>query len=198
MFLLSQRGHMIAECPILKRKHQSDVPAPKGVGFAKTVTAVELEVKPDPSFEPFLMEGFISVNVNPTERVKIKILLDTSTTQSFVVAGVLPFTEQTFSGSNALVQGIEMGMVKVPLHDIHLQSELCSGFVQVGVRKCLPVRGVEFILGNDLAGGKVFPVLQVLDNPTLFEQSNEVAETHTEIFPICAVLRVQEQKQDDF
>ncbi len=31
--------------------------------------------------------------------------------------------------------------------------------VAIGVRECLPVKGVELILGNDLAGGRVFPVL---------------------------------------
>ncbi len=90
------------------------------------------------------------------------MLRDTGTTQSFVVACVLPFSEPTSCGSDVLVQGIEMGLVKVPLHQVHLHLKLCTGFVKVGVRECLPVKGVEFILGNDLAGGKVFPCWRFL------------------------------------
>jgi len=36
-----------------------------------------------------------------------------------------------------------------------MQSDLVSGPVSVGVRNSLPVKGVNFILGNDLAGDKV-------------------------------------------
>ncbi len=79
------------------------------------------------------MEGFISFMGKSTDQVKVKMLRDTGTTQSFVVAGVLPFSEQTFCGSNVLVQGIEMGLIKVPLHQMHVHSKLCTGFVKIGV-----------------------------------------------------------------
>lgn len=46
-----------------------------------------------------------------------------------------------------------MGYVEVPLHKVHLTSDLVIGEVVVGVRPSLPVPGVEVILGNDLAGG---------------------------------------------
>ena len=36
---------------------------------------------------------------------------------------------------------------------------------KVCVRPELPVKGVHFIIGNNLAGGKVRPVLEVLDTP---------------------------------
>lgn len=63
------------------------------------------------------MEGLISVTGKSTEQVKFKMLRDTGAIQSFIVAEVLPFSEQTFCGSNVLVQGIEMGLVKVLLSD---------------------------------------------------------------------------------
>lgn len=154
-FYCHKSGHLIADCLMLKRKQQGFTT--KSVGFVKTVDAEKFESdKPDCSYEPFLMEGFISVSGKPTEQVRVKMLRDTGTTQSFIVAGVLPFSEQTFCGSNILVQGIEMGIVKVPLHQVHLQSELCTGFVKVGVRGCLPVNGVEFILMIWLVG-RFFP-----------------------------------------
>ena len=52
-----------------------------------------------------------------------------------------------------LKQGAELRKFCVPLNNIHLKSEL--GLVVVGVRPSLPVHGVSFILGNDLAGGQV-------------------------------------------
>ncbi len=111
---------------MLKRKQQSSVT--KSVGFVKAVEVdnVERVGGLDPSYEPFLMKGLISFTGKSTDQVKVKMLRDTGTTQSFVVAGVLPFSEQTFCGSNVLVQGIEMGLIKVPLHQVHVHSKVCT------------------------------------------------------------------------
>ena len=50
---------------------------------------------------------------------------------------------------------------------MYLRSNLVSGVVIVGVRPTLPIQGIAFIMGNDLAGGKVnlHPELQVVDEP---------------------------------
>ena len=56
-------------------------------------------------------------------------------------------------GSSILVQGFERGYVSIPLHTVTLQSNIVTGPVIVGVCPSLPVEGVTFILGNDLAGG---------------------------------------------
>ncbi len=69
---------------------------------------------------------------------------------------VLPFSAVTYTGSDVLVRGIELGCVKLPLHTVCLTSDLVSGVVELGVRSELPVEGVSLVLGNDLAGGKVF------------------------------------------
>ncbi len=198
-FYCHKFGHLIADCSVLKRKQQSSVT--KSVGFVKAVEVDNTERggRLDPSYEPFLMEGLISFTGKSTDQVKVKMLRDTGTTQSFVVAGVLPFSEHTFCGSsNVLVQGIEMGLVKVPLHQVHVHSKLCTGFVKMAVRECLPVKGIEVILGNDLAGGRVFPVLEVFDNPVMSDQPDELTETYPEVFPACAVTRAQARKRDDF
>ncbi len=62
----------------------------------------------------------------------------------------------------------------------------------------MPVKGVELIIGNDLAGGSVFPVLEVFDNPVLSEQADELTEAYPEVFPACAVTRAQARKIDNF
>jgi len=68
-----------------------------------------------------------------------------------------------------------MHFVGVPLHAIHLDSDLVKGRVVVGVRSQFPIEGVSFILGNDLAGGKV------LVNP--------------EVCSVCAVTRAMSERQ---
>ncbi len=70
--------------------------------------------------------------------------------------------------------------------------------MKIGVRECLPVKGVELILGHDLAGGRVFPVLEVFDNPVLSEQADELTEAYPEVFPACAVTQAQARKRDNF
>ena len=58
-----------------------------------------------------------------------------------------------------------MGCVPVPLHNVHVTSELVSGVFRVGIQPELPVKGIDFLLGNDIAGGMVLLVLEVLDSP---------------------------------
>ena len=71
--------------------------------------------------------------------VPIRLLRDTGATQSLMVQNVLPFTDQSSEGASVLVQGFELGIVKVPLHRVFLKSNLVSGFVTVGVRPTLPI-----------------------------------------------------------
>lgn len=49
-----------------------------------------------------------------------------------------------------------LGCFEVPLHNVFMKSKLVTGKVQIGVCSRLPVDGVDLILGNDLAGHKVF------------------------------------------
>ena len=53
-----------------------------------------------------------------------------------------------------LLQGIELSKLNVPLHRVHLKSNLITRPVVVGVIPSLAVRKVDLILGNNLAGEK--------------------------------------------
>lgn len=195
-FYCHQVGHLIADCVVLKRKQPNSVP--KSAGFVKLVDSVKVEGsdKPESSYAPFLLEGLISVTGKSDEQIRVKMLRDTGAMQSFISADVLPFSDQTSCGSNVLIQGIEMGLVQVPLHQVHLESELCTGFVKVAVRARLPVSGVQFILGNDLAGGKVMPLLEVFDNSGVSDQPDELARFYPETFSACVVTRSQAKELD--
>ncbi len=65
------------------------------------------------------------------------------------------------------------------------------------MREHLPVCEVKCILGNDVAGGKVIPFLEVCDKPDLFDQLDEMSEKFSETFPICAITRAQARKLAD-
>lgn len=82
-----------------------------------------------------------------------------------MLSTVLSLSNESYTGANVLLRGVELGCIKVPLHTVCLKSDLVSGCVQVGVRSQLPVEGVDLILGNDLVGGKVFSQPVVVDTP---------------------------------
>lgn len=86
-----------------------------------------------------------------------------------------------------------MGTVSVPLHWIHLSSDLITGRVRVGVMSDLPVKGVDLLLGNDLVGGRVIPMMEVLDTP----DPCFIPNTDTQIYPTCVLTRAQARRTGD-
>lgn len=64
------------------------------------------------------------------------------------------------------------------------------------MRPQLPIEGVSFILGNDLAGGKVFPPPEVVDDPISFTLADESAAT-LDVFPACAITCAQARKMGE-
>lgn len=119
----------------------------------------------------------------------MKILRDTGATQSLMASHVLPLSKQTTADASVLIQGVGMDVLRVPLHQIHLQSDLISGPVVVGVRPSLPVKGVSLILSNDLAGGKVHPDLQVVSDTEQVLCSPSAVDRSSDTFPGCVVTR---------
>ena len=51
---------------------------------------------------------------------KVKILRDTGATQSLMLDSVLPLTENSFTGANVLISGVEMGVLEFPLHEVNI------------------------------------------------------------------------------
>uniref|UniRef100_A0AAV2K407 Uncharacterized protein n=1 Tax=Knipowitschia caucasica TaxID=637954 RepID=A0AAV2K407_KNICA len=54
-----------------------------------------------------------------------------------------------------------------------------------------PIDGVEFIMGNDLAGGKVYPSPEVVTRPILSSDVDELAEKHPDVFSVSVLTRAQ-------
>lgn len=55
---------------------------------------------------------------------------------------------------------------------------------------------VTLLMGNDVAGGKVIPALEVLDSPQRAEMGNE-NNSDTSLFPSCAITRGEAIKLDN-
>ena len=140
-------GHIISECLHLKRKKEKQEGL-KPTGLTALLSKPQSCVKEeDPIqterpetdsvmeiYEPFLSDGFVSLNSDYAQSTPIKILRDTGASQSLILADTLPFSEKTSSGTSVLIQGVERGFVNVPLHNIYLSSDLVTGLVAVGIR----------------------------------------------------------------
>lgn len=88
-----------------------------------------------------------------------------------------------------------MQFVRVPLHIVYLDSELVTGLVVVGVSDEFPVGGgVSFILGNDLAGGKVLLNPEVTAVPQS-ECPDDLVEKFPGVFSIRRITGAMAEKQ---
>ena len=200
-------GHIISECLSLKRKKENQE-GPKPTGLTS------LRLKPQSSiqdenpisaktsetnsvmeiYEPFLSDGFVSLNSDFAQSTPIKILRDTGASQSLILADTLPFSEKTSSGTSVLIQGVECGFVNVPLHNIYLSSDLVTGLVAVGIRPSLPFEGVHLLLGNDLAGDKVVVDPLLTSTPCVDQPPDPIEQEIPDLYTSCAVTRAMAKK----
>lgn len=155
-FFFNKGDDLVADCATLKSKQQAAVSRPpKGVGLINTVFPTALK-EPNECFKPFVFQGFVSLTGTTEDQRPVTVLRDTTCSQSLILDGILPLGVKSACEVSAVVRGIEMGIVPAPLHHIHVQSKLISGFFPVAVRSCVPIEGVDFIMANDIAGGKVY------------------------------------------
>ena len=199
-------GHLVSECLKLKRKLESDEAKPTGLttlrprpqSSIKTNT-VDIVTKPKSDstmeiFEPFMLNGFVSLSGDNCPPTPIKILRDTGASQSLILADILPFSEKTSSGTSVLIQGVECGTVNIPLHHVNLSSDLVTGLVVIGITPSLPFKGVHLLLGNDLAGDKVVVNPLVTDTPNIGQTEDPIEQEIPDLYPSCAVTRAMAKK----
>ena len=202
-----QSGHIVSDFPVLKRKREKqEGPKPTGLtslkltpqSCVKDQTHVQAKVPETDSvmeiYEPFLSDGFVSLNSDFAQSTPITILRDTGASQSLILADTLPFSEKISSGTSVLIQGVECGFVNVPLHNIYLSSDLVKGPVAVGIRQILPFKGVHLLLGNDLAGDKVVVNPLVTDMPCMDQSPDPIEQELPDLYPSCAVTRAMAKK----
>ena len=161
-------------------------------------SCIEDEISPNTesdymeNYKPFISEGVVSLVGDENSSQKVKILRDTGATQSLMLDSVLPLTENSFTGANVLISGVEMGVLEVPLHEVNIKSSLINGNIVIGMRPSLPVEGISLILGNDLAGERVMVDPRVVEN----EKTERLAEKFPGIFPASVVTRSMKAKEE--
>lgn len=195
-------GHWKKDCPLLKSKKSGQV---KPAVMTVSVTAsdhqgeffqplVEFDSQSSHcDFSAFISDGVVSLK-DGDQNVSIKILRDTGALDDFILEYVLPFSKESDTGRCVMVRGMGLVPFSSPLHEVTLKCGLVEGDVDVGVRPQLPVEGVHMILGNDLAGNKVwadgklniFTKQPSLPPARLSPDRNRVSP---EVFPVCAVTR---------
>lgn len=86
-----------------------------------------------------------------------------------------------------------MGFVPAPLR-VHVRSDVVTGFFKVDVRTEFPIDGIDFIMGNDIAGGKVYPVPKVVDVP-VHDSHDDVADCYPDVFVASVLTRARAHKK---
>ncbi|XP_072892894.1 uncharacterized protein [Hemitrygon akajei] len=86
------------------------------------------------------------------------------------------------------VKGIGKGTETVPLHRVIMNCDPVSGPVEMGVRSEFPRTDADVLLGNDLAGGKVWSAMKLTRQPV------ETPPLDSEIYPACAITRSMSRK----
>lgn len=194
-----RHGHLKADCPVLKMRSGN----PKGAGLAVPVRSAARKVKNTESlmldlYLPFIREGFVSLQ-GSDKKVRVKILRDTGAVDSFIRSDVLPFSEKSETGTCVPVRGMGLNVISVPLHKVTLECELFSGDAVVAVRPALPMDGVALILGNGLAGSRLWrdaslSVVPVEMEPApLIMPQDENSKKFPDVFTACAVTRAMAQ-----
>lgn len=202
-------GHWKNECPILKSKQgrgknrnsapvllMSCLPHMPGdvEGNLSETKRSCFENRLNTGYGPFMSKGFVSL-VEGHERVPVRVLRDTGSSESFILESVLPFSSSSHIDRNVLIRGITLQTLSVPLHKFILQSQLVDGEVTMGVRPSLPVEGVDIILGNNLAGESVWPVLS--PSPIVTPKSLSAQECREGENASCVVTRSKKRELNE-
>lgn len=66
----------------------------------------ELDYTPDLCFEPFLLDGLVSFSGIPNDQRPARIVCDTGSSQSAILADSLPFSELSACGYSVVLQGV--------------------------------------------------------------------------------------------
>ncbi|KAK4327206.1 hypothetical protein Pmani_002322 [Petrolisthes manimaculis] len=120
----------------------------------------EKQQQEEDDFEHFTISGTVKVEGSPEK----KIFRDTGANQSLILKDALPWTGKSNTGRKAACKG-EGGRFSIPLHKVWLECRYVTGEVTVGVKETLSIDGVDMFIGNDLAGKRVIPNLQMVEDP---------------------------------
>ena len=213
-----RRGHLRSECFYLTERqlsrHDVQQPSPSGhiasmqivsdshsaaLMPCETVTASSNPDRILGMFEPFIQNGFVSLSDDFSEAKPIRILRDTGSAQSIMLESTLPFSDSTYSGAKVLLKGVDTipgSYPSAPLHQVYLSSSHVNGPVTVGIQSSLPVNGIDFLLGNDLAGDKVTVNPLFTDTPCIYQPWDPVEIEVPNLDLPCVVTRASKKQEN--
>ncbi len=100
-FNTSTPGHLIAVCPVLKRKANRRVNTSKSVALVDSCVP-DLSSTVGSAFEPFTSDGMVSFDEAMSEAKPVCILRDTGSAQSFILV---------YLGADVQVKGIDLTVI---------------------------------------------------------------------------------------
>ena len=166
----SPSGHIVPMQLVSDPHSAAIIPCETGLATSNSDRIMEM-------FEPFIQNGFVSLSDDFSDAKPIRILRDTGSAQSILLQSTLPLSDSTYSGDNVLLKGVDTSLgsyPSAPLHQVYISSSHVNGPVTVGITSSLPIDGIDFLLGNDLAGGKVVANSLVTDMPCNCQQLDPV------------------------
>ena len=183
----SSSGHIVPMQLVSDPHSAAIIPCETGLATSNSDRIMEM-------FEPFIQNGFVSLSDDFSEAKPIRILRDTGFAQSILLQSTLPLSDSTYSGDNVLLKGVDTSLgsyPSAPLHQVYISSSHVNGPVTVGITSSLPIDGIDFLLGNDLAGGKVVANSLVTDMPCNCQQLDPVPN----LDPACVVTRASKEQE---
>ncbi|XP_072922009.1 uncharacterized protein [Hemitrygon akajei] len=187
-FNCGKGGHIASRC-FAPRKETGRGKAAVPIGCAVVISKSTRNPRVDrvrEGSETCMSNGTVSVREGGTP-VPVRIWRDTGAELSLISSKVLDFGRKT---GVVAVKGIGKGMEMVPLHKIIMNCELVSGPVEIGVRSEFLRTDADVLLGNDLAGGKVWSAMTLTTQPV----SVAALPLESKIYPVCAVTRSMSRK----
>ena len=183
----SPSGHIVPMQLVSDPHSAAIIPCETGLATSNSDRIMEM-------FEPFIQNGFVSLSDDFSEAKAIRILRDTGSAQSILLQSTLPLSDSTYSGDNVLLKGVDTSLgsyPSAPLHQVYISSSHVNGPVTVGITSSLPIDGIDFLLGNDLTGGKVVDNSLVTDMPCNCQQLDQVPN----LDPACVVTRASKEQE---
>ena len=183
----SPSGHIVPMQLVSDPHSAAIIPCETGLATSNSDRIMEM-------FEPFIQNGFVSLSDDFSDAKPIRILRDTGSAQSILLQNTLPLSDSTYSGDNVLLKGVDTSLgsyPSVPLHQVYIASSHVNGPVTVGITSSLPIDGIDFLLGNDLAGGNVVANSLVTDMPCNCQQLDPVPN----LDPAGVVTRASKEQE---
>ena len=183
----SPSGHIVPMQLVSDPHSAAIIPCETGLATSNSDRIMEM-------FEPFIQNGFVSLSDVFSEAKPIRILRDTGSAQSILLQSTLPLSDSTYSGDNVMLKGVDTSLgsyPSAPLHQVYISSSHVNGPVTVGITSSLPIDGIDFLLENDLAGGKVVANSLVTDMPCNCQQLDPVPN----LDPAGVVTRASKEQE---